>query len=308
MRPHPSNQDTGPKGGRIRGRVHCIHYVQFPWQPVYRLTEQRDGVEGVGRDLNLILDSPLLQRLTDTHLPSPAATVVHSKAEVLHMRTQSMAGELDKLVSELQDRMDRQREGIIADLEELEAWLSHTYSVVLLEPNRYLYPAGLVDEDGLGPDRSEESSTFDEGEAWQQRRASDASAGSADVSGGSVEGEGEAPTEGGDDDDGGGGGGGGEEGGVVNEGEVGVVSEGKGGVVGREEEKEFSVEFSMSAEGGEGVENEEEGEGGVNGREEVVSPTSTHTETITSGEGSSEVDKSQSDETGLLCVCLHVHV
>ena len=258
---------------------------------------------GVVHDLDHILDNPSLQRLTDTHFPSPAATVVLSKAQMLHVRAQGMADQLDKQVLELRDRMDSQREAIIADLEELEAWLGHTYSYVLLEPNRYLYNEGLVDEESLRV-RSEDSSTFDEGEAWQQRRVSDASGGSAEVGGGVArggrgedeDGKEEVEEEGGmarggrgEDEDGkeeaeeGGGGGVAGEGGEEEEEEIG--------------DEEFTVEFSISQR--EEEEEEEEEEEGVAGREEVPSPTSTHTETITSGEGSSDQSKSRSDETGM---------
>lgn len=232
-----------------------------------------ETTSAVDDELSKLLDSPRLQALFDIHAPSPAAAVVHSKAQLLQIRCQGLAEQLDGLISDLQEKIEQQKEQIISDLESIEDWMARAYALVLLEPNRYLYPENIVDEGSLRV-RSEDSSLLDE-EEWQGH--------GSDVS----QGEGEAPRECGD----------GEEEAVeggVPDGQEGGASDGNGF-----EEKEYDVRFSMSLspenidqeEGDEGV--NENGGGGVNGIESDPSQTGT----MTSGEeGSSEA--TQSGDTG----------
>lgn len=234
--------------------------------PCCRLRELRDNLTRDEGDVNKILDSPVLHHYLESHTPSPVAAVVHSKAEMVHMRCQGVAERLDDLIRELSGKIDQRREGIIKDLDGLEEWLGGAYSLVLLEPNRMLYQANLVDEGQLKPP-SEGSS--EEGE-WQ----------SPDVSGGSEEALGGRGMAGGEEE-----------------------GCGTGGVA--VEDREYSVQFSISEE----REVEEEGlkdqlvnvedgssEERVNGVEEQGEGSDgspSQTTTANSGE-----EKSTSEETG----------
>lgn len=282
----------------------------------------RDNLSRDESDLDRILDSPSLLHYLESHTPSPAAAVVHSRAEMLHMHCQGVAESLDSCIAELSGKIERRREGIIKDLEGLEDWLGEAYSLVLLEPNRLLYPASLVDEGQLKPP-SEGSSVLGEEGEWQ-RRGSDVSGAFEDVQG--VGGDDEEEKEGCGLGENGGvsleGHGTGDEGGVAEELLKGSGTENDGDEA--EEDVEYSVLFKMSAspeeeekrEEREGEEQEglndeivngkdEVGEDGVNsGGEERVnvakvnssddSDSPTQTATSTSEEGKT----STSEETG----------
>ena len=240
----------------------------------------KGGVSAVDADLTKLLDDPRLQAEFDIHSPSPAVTVVHSKAQLLQMRAQELSNRLDSLTSDLQQRMDEQREGMIEELEGVEDWMRVAYSVVLLEPNRLLYPSGVIDVMSLRA-RSVDSSSVVSEEEWlgSSGRGSDVSGHGSDV-------------------------GMGEE--VSSRGEAEEAGE-EGGVEEREwsEAQEYDVEFKMSLDpeevdeeagggGGEGVNDDpaavvENGEEGVIGSGSDPSVTGT----VTSGEGSSEVTQSE---------------
>ena len=245
----------------------------------------RDDLSRHEREVRKILESPALQQYVESHTPSPAATVIHSKAEILHFQCQNLSESLDDCIAELAEKVERRREGIIMDLEGLEDWVGVAYSMVLLEPNRLMYPPNIVDEGNLRV-QSEGSSVVGEGEEWQGRDQGSREGGVVD-------------------DD--------AERGVAGSEEVGVAREEEGGVadgdhVGGaegEEDTEFTVQFSLSQ--GEGEEEEEEegemakeegaetkeqvkngsgevGEERVNDQEEDLSPSQTSATITTSDE------------------------
>ena len=260
-------------------------------------------------DVDRILDSPSLHRYLDSHTPSPAAAVVHSRAEMLHMRCQGVVKDLDSCIAELSAKIEQRREGIITDLDGLEGWLQEAYSLVLLEPNRLLYPPGLVDEGQLKAP-SEGSSVMGEEGEWQGR--------GSDVSG---EFEESQSAGGGGEEEGGAEGGLGENGGVSEELLRGSGSDDEEGVA--EEDMEYSVLFTMSADPEEeGQEEEPEGEEEqkglndeiVNGKEEMgesgvndggeeinivkaEDSDDSPSQTATMETGTSEEGKSTSEET-----------
>lgn len=206
----------------------------------------RDDLSKDKADVDSILDSPSLHHYyVESHTPSPVAAVVHSKAEMLHMQCQEVIKNLDRCITELSAKIEQRREGIIEDLEGLEGWLIEAYSHVLLEPNRLLYPPGLVDEGQLKAP-SEGSSVLGEEGEWQGR--------GSDVSGEFEEGQ-SAGGEGDEEV----GCGLGENGGIPEELLGGDGPDDEGSVA--EEEMEYSVLFSMAESPGEEEQEEEEPEG-----------------------------------------------
>ena len=278
-----------------------------------RLTELRENLVKVEEELHGIIDNPHIQELLDMDLPSPAATVVHSKAEMLVLSCQGTITELDNLTVNLRRRIAQRKEDILGDLESLENWLDSAYSVILSEPNRFQYSPNIVDARYLRT--YSQDSTYSSEE--ERRRTSSELKGLL----------GRDPAEGYDN-------GGSENGEEVRQGGVTPIADDNTNLENDIEKMlgspegshkadvtEYSVNFTMSPnykeeeeeeeiveeEGlingvGEGVNYEEEDEeqinGGewVNGSEGGISSPS-QTETMTSGE-SSEMDTSQSQSEG----------
>ena len=64
----------------------------------------RETVSNIDEELKALLDHPQLIAMYDTHSPSPAVTVIHSKAQVLQVRSQGVAYDLETLLADLQVR------------------------------------------------------------------------------------------------------------------------------------------------------------------------------------------------------------
>lgn len=232
-------------------------------------------LSSISHDLVRIVDDDTLSSLLDEDTPlSPEAAIIHSKTELLQAKAKDVSRLVDTMTSELQRKMDDQRDNILHDLEDLEAWLNLAYSVVLLEPNRYQYPEGLVDDEFLHV-QSEESSICSEEEGPR-------------LSGPAVEGKVKGQKSGQDE----------EEGGVKGQDE----GERSNGDSGAEEEGELKVQLE---DGGEGQSSsklaallpEEVSEvgvsNGVNGREEEQGE-----EPEEEGEGASQSGTMTSGEEG----------
>ena len=66
---------------------------------------------------------------------------LHSQAQVLHLSLQSTANSLSEKLELFRDNLQREREGFLADLSDVEEWLGEVYSALRREPTRGRVPS-----------------------------------------------------------------------------------------------------------------------------------------------------------------------
>ncbi len=147
-----------------------LSYESLPCFHGHRLKDLREELATSQTELHDLVDGPL-RLLLDVEMPSPAVTVVHSKAEMSLLKTQDLSSDLEALIQETEEKIEGRNSKIIAELEVMEEWVNTAYSRVLMEPNRYRYPPYILDEEHLNS-LSESSSLYSSSEGWASGRGS----------------------------------------------------------------------------------------------------------------------------------------
>ena len=91
-------------------------------------------------DLHKLMDTPQLRQMLDAEEDTPtcvAAIEVFGQSKKLQLSAQDYGRRLENLVTSLQGH-NQQKDTVLRDFENLEAWLQLAYEAIFREPSRHL--------------------------------------------------------------------------------------------------------------------------------------------------------------------------